>query len=46
MWKKTATHQVGSGNSQLRSIYTDDLFKRKPVVDEKKASVTGNTMKQ
>ena len=34
------------GNSQLISLDTDDLFKRTPDVDEKQASVTGNTMKQ
>ena len=34
------------GHSQLISLDTDDLFKRTPFVDEKKANVTGNTMKQ
>ena len=40
---KTA-HWVG--HSQLRSLDTDDLFKRTPVVDEIKANVAGNKMKQ
>ena len=37
-------HWVGC--LQLISLDTDDLFKRTPGVDEKQASVTGNTMKQ
>ena len=41
--KKTA-HWFGQ--SQLRSLDTDDLFKRTPGVDEKQGNVTGNTMKQ
>ena len=40
---KTA-HWVG--HLQIISLYTDDLFKRTSVVDEKKVSVTGNTIKQ
>ena len=40
---KTA-HWVG--HPQLRTLDTDDLFIRKPVVDENQTSVTGNTMKQ
>ena len=40
---KTA-HWVG--RSQLRSLDTDDFFKRISVVDEKQASVNVNTMKQ
>ena len=31
---------------QLRSLDTDDLFKRISVVDEKQAGVTGNKTKQ
>ena len=34
------------GHSLLRSLDTDDLFKRTTVVDEKQASVNGNTMQQ
>ena len=34
------------GHSLLRSLDTDDLFKIKPVIAKKKASLTGNTMKQ
>ena len=34
------------GHSQLISLDTYDLFKRTPNVDEKQASVTGNTIKQ
>ena len=33
-------------HSKLIPLDTYDLFKRTSVVDEKKASVTGNTMKQ
>ena len=40
---KTA-HWVG--HSQLRFLDIDGLFKIEPVVDEIRASVTGNTMKQ
>ena len=40
---KTA-HWVG--HSQVKSLDTDDFLKKKLVVDEKQASVTGNTMKQ
>ena len=40
---KTA-HWVG--RSQSRSLDTDDFFKITPVVDEKQASVTVNTVKQ
>ena len=32
--------------SQLRSLDIDDFFKITPDVDEKQASVTGNTVKQ
>ena len=34
------------GHSQLRSLDSDDFFKTTPGVDEKKASVTGNTLKK
>ena len=34
------------GHSQLISLDSYDVFKRTPVLDEKHASVTGNTMKQ
>ena len=34
------------GHSQLRSLDTDDFFKRTSAVDEKQANVTVNTMKQ
>ena len=34
------------GHSQLISLDIDDLFERKPVVDDIQASVTGNTMNQ
>ena len=40
---KTA-HWVG--HSQLRYLHTYIFFKRTPFVDEKQASVTGNTIKQ
>ena len=33
------------GHSQFRSLYTEGSYKITPVVDKKKASVTGNTMK-
>ena len=34
------------GHPQLRTLYIDDFFRRKPFFDEKQASVTGNTSKQ
>ena len=34
------------GHSQLRSLDTDDFFKRTPVVDKKKAIVNGNRITQ
>ena len=33
------------GHSQLRSLDTDNFFRRTPKFDEKEASVTGNTVK-
>ena len=40
---KTA-HWVG--HLQLKSLYTDVFFKRKPVVDDLQDSLTGNTIEQ
>ena len=40
---KTA-HWVG--HSQLKYLYTDDFFKRKPVFDDVQAILTGNKIEQ